>query len=259
MEIDKKIEKIVKNARKRLCKIRFYKVLLLFIIMGLCVWGLFQTIALIVPFYGATVYGILACMLVIIAGVIIAIVKYPSMKDAALKLDSKGFNERITTAMELRGKKDIFSMLQKNDAIQKTESVSVRKLFPYNIKKIMFLFLFLSSMYVLTTAMIPAKTKEIAQEQHVIEQEKKTAEEELEELVSEIKQSHELSTEEIERLNEILDEAKEELKEAETSSEIDKVKERFESKMYESIGEEQPDQNKREAEAIQNALDKAQK
>ena len=143
MELDKRIEKIVKNARKRLCKIRFYKMLLLFIIIGLTVWGILQTIALIVPFYEASIIGIIACMVLVIAGVIVSIASYPNMKQAALSLDSKGLKERVTTSMQLRGKKDVFSQIQKRDTLEKAEKISIRKAFPYNIKKILFLFLFL--------------------------------------------------------------------------------------------------------------------
>ena len=254
MEADKLIEKVVKNARKRLCKIKFYKGLLLFLIIGLSLWGLMQLISLIVPFYSATIIGIILCAVTLVVGIIITVVRYPSMKEAALKLDSKGFKERVTTSMELRGKKDIFSTMQKNDTLEKTAGISMRKIFPMKINKLLFLFLFLSSMFVLTTAMIPAKTKEIAIENHILEEEKKTAEEELEELVAEIKETHDLSVEDIEKLDEMLDEAKEELKESENSTEVDKVKERFENKIYDYIGEEMPNQYKREAEAIQNAL-----
>ena len=162
MEADKLIEKVVKNARKRLCKIKFYKGLLLFLIIGLSLWGLMQLISLIVPFYSATIIGIILCIVTLIVGIIITVVRYPSMKEAALKLDSKGFKERVTTSMELRGKKDIFSTMQKNDTLEKTAGISMRKIFPMKINKLLFLFLFLSSMFVLTTAMIPAKTKEIA-------------------------------------------------------------------------------------------------
>ena len=255
MEADKLIEKVVKNARKRLCRIKFYKGLLLFLIIGLSLWGLMQLISLIVPFYSATIIGISLCIVTIIVGIIITVVRYPSMKEAALKLDSKGFKERVTTSMELKGKKDIFSTMQKNDTLEKTAGISMRKIFPMRINKLLFLFLFLSAMFVLTTAMIPAKTKEIAIENHILEEEKKDAEKELEELVAEIKETHELSVEDIEKLDEMLKEAKEELKETENSTEVDKVKERFENKIYDYIGEEMPNEYKREAEAIQNALD----
>ncbi len=81
MEIDKKIENLIKRARKRLCFIKFIKGLLLFVIIGLALWGLMQLISLIVPFYSATLVGILLCMASILIGVIITVIRYPSMKD----------------------------------------------------------------------------------------------------------------------------------------------------------------------------------
>ncbi|MCR5848588.1 MAG: hypothetical protein K6G75_10785, partial [Lachnospiraceae bacterium] len=255
MEIDKRIDKLIKNARKRLCRIKFYKGLLLAVIIGLAIWGIMQTISLFVPFYGAPIVGILLCMATIIIGVIITILRYPSKREAALMFDSKGFNERVITSMELKGKHDIFSSMQKEDTLQKTATVSMRKVFPMRINKFLFLFLFLGLMFVITTGLMPAKTKEIAQENHILSEEKKIAEDELEKLVAEIKESHPLSVEEVEKLDEMLKEAKEELKESDTSTEVDKVKERFENKIYDYIGENAPNEDQREAEAIQNALD----
>ena len=257
MEIDKRIEQIVKSARKRLCKIKFYKALLLFLIIGLCVWGIFQTIALIVPFYSAPLVGIAACMAIIVAGIVITIIRYPSMKEAALKLDSKGFNERVTTSMQLKGKQDVFSTIQKNDTIAKTNGISMRKIFPLRINKLLFLFLFLSAIFVLTTAMMPAKSKELAVENHLLAEEIKEAEEELEDVVAEIIQTHDLTAEEVQKLEEMVEEGKKELKECEDANEVGKVKDRIETKMYEYIGENLTDINKREAEAINNGLEAA--
>ena len=259
MEIDKKIEKLVKNARKRLCRIKFYKGLLLCIIIGLALWGIMQTISLIVPFYGAHVVGILLCMATIIVGVIITIFTYPSMKQAAIRFDSKGFNERVVTSMELKGKHDIFSSMQKADTLNKTSSVSMRKVFPMKINKLLFLFLFLALIFVITTGLMPAKAKEIAMENHILQEEKKIAEEEIEELVAEIKQNNDLTIEEVEKLEEMLNEAKEELAESENSTEVDKVKERFENKISDYIEEKKKEENKHEAEAIQNALESLEK
>ena len=245
MEIDKRIDKLIKNARKRLCRIKFYKGLLLAVIIGLAIWGIMQTISLFVPFYGAPIVGILLCMATIIIGVIITILRYPSKREAALMFDSKGFNERVITSMELKGKHDIFSSMQKEDTLQKTATVSMRKVFPMRINKFLFLFLFLGLMFVITTGLMPAKTKEIAQENHILSEEKKIAEDELEKLVAEIKESHPLSVEEVEKLDEMLKEAKEELKESDTSTEVDKVKERFENKIYDYIGENAPNEDQR--------------
>ncbi len=256
-ENDLKIEKLIKKTRNRICKVTFYKSLLFVITLGFCVWGLFQLIALFVPFYGAKIFGSAAFLVVLIAGVIITVNKYPTLKQAAIKLDSAGYKERVLTAMELKGKNDVFSNLQKEDAIEATKQISLKKTFPFNIKWKMFLFAFLSFLFVLSTAMIPAKSKDIAEENHILKQEISEAEEELEDLVAEMIDTRELSDEEITKLEEYLDEAKQELKEAENVNEIDKIKERFENKMYTSIGEEAPNNAKQEAMAIENALNEA--
>ncbi|MBR4412597.1 MAG: hypothetical protein IKS60_03210, partial [Lachnospiraceae bacterium] len=259
MEIDKKIENLIKRARKRLCFIKFIKGLFLFIIIGLALWGIMQLISLFVPFYSATIVGIALCMVTILLGVIITVIRYPSKREAALRLDSRGYNERVITSMELKGKHDVFSNMQKTDTLVKTSGISMRKVFPMKFTALPFILFFLSVMFVLTTGLIPAKSKDIAIENHILQEEKKEAEEELENLVAEIKETHSLNVEDIEKLDEMLKEAKEELDESENSTEVDKVKERFENKIYDYIGEERPDEDKREAEAIQNALDSVMK
>ena len=75
MEIDKKIENLIKRARKRLCFIKFIKGLFLFIIIGLALWGIMQLISLFVPFYSATIVGIALCMVTILLGVIITVIR----------------------------------------------------------------------------------------------------------------------------------------------------------------------------------------
>ena len=256
MEIDSRIEKIVKKARNRICTVKFLKAIIPIMIIGLTVWGIFQIISLFVPFYGATVFGILACMLVILVGVIVTIIRNPSKKQAALQLDSKGLDERITTSLGLKGKKDTFSMLQKNDAYARAQKISLKKAFPVRIKGRFFVMLFLSLMLVVSTGLMPAKSKDLAQEIHIVKQEIRQAEEELEDLAEELEIKHEFTESELKKIDELLEEAKTELQECENATEIEKVKERFENKMYDLAGEQAPSNNQRDAMAIENALEK---
>lgn len=255
MELDSKIIKIVKKARKRLCGIQFFKSLMFFVTLGFIAFGTCLLAALFVPFYARWNVGIALFFVIVITGIIITVIRYPSTKEAAMRLDARGFKERFTTSMELKGRNDVFSTIQKQDALAKVEGISLKKVFPLRVKKRMLIFFFLSLMYVVSMAFIPAKAIDEAEEQHIIQEEIKEVVSNLEDLKAELVETHDLSPEEIEQLDKYLEEAKEELEECEDLIEIEKVKERFEDKMYAAVGEDPVPQNEREAQAIQNALE----
>ena len=115
MSQDQYILKFIKKVRKRLCRNLFIQTMLWSLAMGMLLWGIFNFIALFVPFYRAVLYGFLAFILCQIAGIIVAVKRYPGMRSTTLQIDSKGLKERVTTAYELSGKNDLCSQLQKND------------------------------------------------------------------------------------------------------------------------------------------------
>ena len=253
MSQDHIILQFIKKVRRRLCRNIFWTTILWALFIGMTMWGVFHHIALFVPFYAAVLYGFLTFIICIIGGIVIAVRRYPNLKSTALQIDSKGLKERVTTAYELSGRNDICSQLQKNDTLDKIRGINIRKSFPLKIKKRVYLFLFAALIFVVTTAMIPAKTKEEAKEQHELKQQIEEQEKVLEEMAEEVKENYDLTDEQIEALENMLREAKEELQNATTQEEMAKVEERFETKLQQQFID--PLDQKKEAEAIANSLE----
>ena len=77
---DQLILKFVKRTRRRLCFQTFLKWFLIGATAGFAVWGIMNTIALFVPFYGAIFYGFLAFLVVMIAGCILSVRFFPNIR-----------------------------------------------------------------------------------------------------------------------------------------------------------------------------------
>ena len=181
MSQDHIILQFIKKVRRRLCRNIFATTMLWALFAGMTAWGIFHLIALFVPFYAAVMYGFLAFLLCLVMGVIVAIKRYPNLKSAALTVDSKGLKERVTTSYELSGKNDVCSQLQKNDTLERIRGLNIRKTFPLKVKKRVYLLLFSALIFMVTTAMLPAKTKTEAKELHEMKQQIADQEEKLEE------------------------------------------------------------------------------
>ena len=117
-EKDRLILQFIKKVKNRLQGISMWKYMLMSAVTGLVIWALINAVALIFPVYGAVFYGAIVCMLVLVAGAIVAVLHFPTKKQAALAADSKGLKERVTTAYELMGREDIFSRIQKDDTVK---------------------------------------------------------------------------------------------------------------------------------------------
>ena len=251
MEQDTKILAFIKKAKKRIRRQKFWRVFCIALIAGMIIWGLINTVALFIPIYKAILIGMGAMIVCVIAGIIAGPFFAPSIEQTAKMIDGKGFKERVSTAYELKGKDDFYSNLHKRDTCSQIQNVSMKKLFPGKLSKKVMIIMFASFLFVVATAMAPAKTREEAQEIHEVNEEKKDVTAQLEEVKKEVEEKYDLSDEERAHLEEMLDEAKSELKKAESQEEISKIKDRFESKVETQIV---APEIKNEAKAIENAL-----
>ena len=138
MEKDRQILGFIKKARKRLCRNIRVKIMLWALCIGILLWGILNTVALFVPFYGAMIYGFSAFVLSLLCGYIFARSKYPNLRRTSLTIDAKGLKERVTTSYELAGKTDFFSELQKSDTLARIRKIQVNKLFPLKLNKRIF-------------------------------------------------------------------------------------------------------------------------
>ncbi len=179
-------------------------------IAALCIGAaagiLFQAAALVVPFYYASLYSGLALALSLLTALVLAYVKRISPEQAALAMDSFGFDERIITAYECLGQESVLVRLQREDAMNQLAEHQDRislALLP-SWKKPVLLLGFLAVMSGL--ALLPSAVKERARELHEVRKEAREQMKELDELASSIDKlaQEEISQEQKNTLQEML-------------------------------------------------------
>ena len=179
-------------------------------IAALCIGAaagiLFQAAALVVPFYYASLYSGLVLALSLLTALVLAYVKRISPEQAALAMDSFGFDERIITAYECLGQESVLVRLQREDAMNQLAEHQDRirlALLP-SWKKPVLLLGFLAVMSGL--ALLPSAVKERARELHEVRKEAREQMKELDELASSIDKlaQEEISQEQKNTLQEML-------------------------------------------------------
>lgn len=179
-------------------------------IAALCIGAaagiLFQAAALVVPFYYASLYSGLALVLSLLTALVLAYVKRISPEQAALAMDSFGFDERIITAYECLGQESVLVRLQREDAMNQLAEHQDRirlALLP-SWKKPVLLLGFLAVMSGL--ALLPSAVKERARELHEVRKEAREQMKELDELASSLDKlaQEEISQEQKNTLQEML-------------------------------------------------------
>lgn len=251
-EKEKEIEKFLKKGQRRICGNLFLKSMFLYLSIGFFVGILMNLISLCVPFYNAVSISIGMVVGILVIGSLITIIRFPNQKDTALIIDKVGFQERLITSLELKGRQDVLSELQKESTICFIRNFVLKEKIPYCIsKKRVITCLFTVGMFFIVV-WIPSPMKERAIAQHQLQQLEKESVEKIEEAKTEIAKVFELSELEQQELLDILNQAVEELKGANNEKEIAKAMERLETKMNQSM------EKKEElvSEKIQTVMDK---
>ena len=167
---------------------------------------LFQAAALVIPFYYASLYSGLALAVSLLTACAVAFVKRISRKQAALAMDSFGFEERIVTAYECLGQEGMLVRLQREDAMNQLAKHQDRiqiSLLPSWKQPVLFVIL----MAVMSgLALLPSAVKERARELHEVREEAREKTKEIEELSSSLEElvQEELSQEQKNALQEML-------------------------------------------------------
>ncbi len=173
--------------------------------IGAGVGILFQAAAFLVPLYYVNIYGGLALLLGEVSAVVVMMVRRTTMKQAALKMDRFGFEERIVTAYENLEKEGTLVELQREDAMKvlKAHKDRIRISIWPSWKKVILCF----SLFMLLTglSLVPSPAKDKAGELHSLREEVKEKEEEIEEMLEALEQlkQEELTRKQQEVLNEM--------------------------------------------------------
>ncbi len=134
--IDKQISKFIKKGGKRIRLNVFIENLLVSLIVALSISSMASILGLFIPIYN--LFEICFIIFAISISIYIFVYLYklrPDNKKVALKLDSKGLNERLITSLELINKDDNISNAQKEDTIEVIREIKISKITPFHIKR----------------------------------------------------------------------------------------------------------------------------
>ncbi len=230
--MDKQLRKLVNKLRIYLFGQSLLKNLLIGLIVSSSISFVIAMISIFIPWYEATYWEIGIITVVLTLAIFWSIIKYPSKKQAALKLDRTGFEERFLTAIELCGDDSFFSNLQKKDALKHLEGVSFFKRLPISISFRQVAICFTCVVCMLLATLWPSKAKIVAEERHEIKLEVEEIIEKIEKLEPDISKDEKEELSEIDKeLLEQYEEIKRELEKADTKEDLDKATQRGDKKL----------------------------
>lgn len=252
--MDHKIRQFVYRVRARLREQKIIEYIIKLVIIGLLVAVLLSFVSMMVPFYYAVPAAAGIVGICFAAGIIMGICKTPTPMEAALKADSKGHKEKISTAFFLEGKEDPFSTLQKKDALKVMDAFQVRKEFPLQLSWKQVLAVLGLSLVFVAGSMVETPAREAAEIRKDIEKEAKEDIARLEKVEKKLEQSREISETEAAEIKEQIENAKRELSEADSRDELKKAQERITKKMEMAA---EKTENKTLSQAMEDAVKEA--
>ncbi|MBR4084412.1 MAG: hypothetical protein IKK33_09040 [Lachnospiraceae bacterium] len=203
----KEFLKSIKACGKKLNRAEVAKNLVFSLSVGAGVGILFQIIAFCMPFYRANICSMLAVVIAILTALIISVLRRKTLYQAALYMDSFGFQERIVTAYEHLDEVGEMVELQRKDAMKQLrdhkERIRVPLLKGWKAPAIMCLLLV--TMVVLM--FLPTEMKKMAEELHMVREEAEEKEEELKEVLESMEslQQESLTPEQLATLQEMME------------------------------------------------------
>ncbi len=200
--------KAIRNCRRRLNLAGFLRKLVTALTIGAAAGILFQAASFVIPLYYAGSYAVLALVLALIAAAVTAYVKRTGMEQAALVMDSFGFDERIVTAYGNLDKEGAFVALQRADAMGQLQAhrdkIRITLLPPWKRTGVSAGLLAV----LLVLALVPSEVKECAEELHRVREDAKEKVQEIEEVVEaleQLDQAEELTPEQQALLQEMIE------------------------------------------------------
>lgn len=221
--MDARIKQFVYRVRNRIRKQFIIDNLIKFVEDGMLIAVIISLIALMVPFYYAIAMATLVLVASFFIGIIWGMKKTPKPMQAALLVDAKGYKEKISTAFYLQGKEDVFSNMQKKDAMKIIEQFQIEKEFSIQIAwKRVGIFLLLTVGFVISSLLDTPAKKEALVKQDVKKEAKKEIDH-LEKLEKELDKKTELDEKDVAVIKEEIENAKKELQTVESYEELEKV------------------------------------
>lgn len=187
-----------------------------------------EAVSLWIPFYYVHLCVVIVIGIALIVGIIYAVIKRTSMREAAQQIDTFGLKERVQTAYEQMADESPLAGMQRHDAAEqlqkKLDAKQIRiRLLP---SRRHLAAAFLSLAVAAALAFVPSQARELANTRHAIHQEAKEKQKELSELADAIEKmdTSELTDEQkarLAKLKEALDRSMQELARADSKEALD--------------------------------------
>lgn len=187
-----------------------------------------EAVSLWIPFYYVHLCVGIVIGIALIVGIIYAVIKRTSMREAAQQIDTFGLKERVQTAYEQMADESPLAGMQRHDAAEqlqkKLDAKQLRiRLLP---SRRHLAAAFLSLAVAAALAFVPSQARELANTRHAIHQEAKEKQKELSELADAIEKmdTSELTDEQkarLAKLKEALDRSMQELARADSKEALD--------------------------------------
>lgn len=187
-----------------------------------------EAVSLWIPFYYVHLCVGIVIGIALIVGIIYAVIKRTSMREAAQQIDTFGLKERVQTAYEQMADESPLAGLQRHDAAEqlqkKLDAKQIRIRLLSSRRHLAAAFLSLAVAAAL--AFVPSQARELANTRHAIHQEAKEKQKELSELADAIEKmdTSELTDEQkarLAKLKEALDRSMQELARADSKEALD--------------------------------------
>lgn len=185
----------IRSYRRRLNLAGFLKKLVFALSVGAGAGILFQAAAFLIPLYYADLYTAAALLAAVVTATAAFLIRRSTMEQAALVMDSFGFQERIITAYEHLKEEGALFSLQREDAMEQLKAHRDRIRIPLwpDWRGMALSAVLLAA--VIGLVLTPSVMKDRAQELHKIQQEARDKEKEIEEVLEELEELKELEQE----------------------------------------------------------------
>lgn len=207
-----------------------------YLILGIMLCALYITLCLMLSFFipleNLVLYIVYGSSLIFATTMIIGWIKRPTADQIGRLTDRYGLNERITTALELQGRDDAFSSLQRQDAVARLGEFDTGKL-KLDIPKIwQFIAPFLCIM-IIALAIVPNPQTKVIRERRELRLELNEISENLEDAKEKLDKDTSLTKDQKDEMKKMIDELSKKLKQSndykEAMKEVSKAQERLAS------------------------------
>ena len=201
--------------------------------------ALLNIIAVFVPVYNAPLYGLYIILAGFIAPGIYILIKRTSIYEAARYADSAGLKEKLVTSISCQGSDNGFAGLLKDDAISEIERFDKKLRLPFKYPWKRYIAFCLVLCLFIICIFIPSQAKKDAELLHKLASQAEEIKDKVKEAEKILDKAEEngISKKEAEKIKKILEESKKEISESKNIDDVNKAKERLESKLKKELAE----------------------